>query len=325
MKCLWNPDFDVDAATDGFCKRMFGPAGKTMRELVGMQIDGWEKSRWPGGRFSPKGIYEVSFPRADVIKMEGLLKKAREEAKGDELAAKHIEYVAPALEAFFKESKELSERTGLRPLLAKKVAEMPKLDGKLDDEVWQRVEGNTFVMAQGTAAPKYATTVKGVWDADGVMFGIHMVEPTPELLETKNGGHDNGEMWWDDNVEIFVDVTGKNEGEYYQFIVNPEGNIWDSRLKDTSWECQGFKSKAFRGKDFWSLEVYLPYSAFKEAKKPGSGTGTVWTGNFTRHRVADSRNADKKEGSVREYTCMNTKGSGSSANLTDFAEVKFVE
>src|SRR6185295_2340676 len=37
MKILWNPDFDVDAAIDEHCKRMYGPAAGTMRKLVAMQ------------------------------------------------------------------------------------------------------------------------------------------------------------------------------------------------------------------------------------------------------------------------------------------------
>jgi len=325
MKCLWNPDYDVDAATDAFCERMFGPAAKTMRELVGMQIDGWEKSRWPGGRFSPKGVYGASFPRDDVLKMEALLKKAREEAKGDELATTRLDYCAPALEAFFQESKDLAERTGFQDLMAQKVGELPKIDGKLDEEVWGRVEGNGFVTARDGKKPKYATKVKAVWNFDGIVFGFRMAEPTPDLLETSNGGRDSGEMWWDDNVEIFLDVTAKSEGEFYQFIVTADCSLWDSRMKDTTWTAEGLKAKSFRGKDFWSLEVYLPYAAFKEAIKPGSGTETFWTGNFTRHRLADSRKKDRKEGSVREYTRMNTTGSGTSANLSDFARIKFIE
>jgi hypothetical protein len=325
MKCLWNPDYDVDAAVDEFCKRMFGPAARTMRELVGMQIDGWEKSRWPGGRFSPKGVYEVSFPRKDVEKMEMLFAKARKEAEGDALATRRLDYYAPAMLDFFKESKDLAERTGFKPLMAQKVGELPKIDGKLDEPVWKDLEANTFVMYKGDAKPKYTTTVRAVWNFDGIVFGFHMDEPTPHLLETKNGGHDNGEIWWDDNIEIFLDVTGKMEGDYYQFIINSKCDYWDSHMKDTTWEARGFKAATHIDKDFWSMEVFLPYSAFKEVAKPGSGTNTFWMGNFTRHRVADSRNANRQEGSVREYTRMNTTGSGTSDNLTDFAEIKFIE
>ena len=298
--------------------------------ITGRPIQNWHYSCWPGGRFSPKGIYEASFPPDKVEKMKALLTKARDQAEGDPLAAARVAYVAPSLEEFFEEA-ELMGGQGFRPLLAQKVGEMPAIDGKLTDSQWKRAPANPFVRAAGNdkgKPPKYPTTVQAVWTFEGITFGFQMREPTPHLLETGNGGHDNGTIWWDDNVELFLDVTGKNEGEFYQFIVNSDINIWDSKLKDTTWECKGFKAAAHRGKDFWSLEVYLPYSAFPEASKPGSGTDTVWTGNFTRHRIADKGLESKKpqqEGSTREYQRMNTAGSTNSANLADFAELRFIE
>ncbi len=330
LKVLWNPQFDVDAAVDEFCRRMFGPAAGTMRELVGLQIDGWEQSRWPGGRFSPKGIYEASFPSETVEKMKALLAKARGEATGDSLVTARLDYYQPALDEFFEEAELMSGR-GFKPLAAQKVGENPTLDGKLDDPQWQRATPNSFVQATGPQRgdpARYPTTVRAVWTTDGITFGFHLHEPTPQLLETVNGGHDNGNMWWDDNVELFLDVTGKSEGEFYQFIVNPDVNLWDSKLKDTTWECKGFDAAAHRGKEFWSLEVFLPYAAFPEAAVPGSGTHTVWTGNFTRHRVADQGLKSTKppqEGSVREYQRMNTTGAKASDNLADFAQIQFIE
>jgi hypothetical protein len=330
LKVLWDPDFNVDAAVDEFAVRMFGSAAGTMRKLIDLQMHGWEKSTWPGGRFSPKGIYEVSFPRETVARIQTLFAQARKEAQGDALVTARLDYYEPALKEFFGES-DLMAGLGFKPLVAQKVGEMPHLDGKLTDTQWQRAPENEFVQATGASKGKparYPTSVRAVWTFDGIMFGFQLQEPTPQLLEISNGGHDNGNMWWDDNVEMFLDVTGKNEGEFYQFIVNPEINFWDSKLKDTTWECKGFKAASFRGKDFWSLEVFVPYSAFPEGKKPGSGTDTVWTGNFTRHRVADKGQKSTKpqqEGSVREYQRMNTTGASTSDNLADFAEIRFIE
>jgi len=74
--------------------------------------------------------------------------------------------------------------------------------------------------------------------------------------------------------------------------------------------------------------VFLPYAAFPEARKPGAGKTIAWTGNFTRHRVADKGLKSKKpqiKGSTREYSRMNTTGSKTSDNLADFAEIRFVE
>jgi len=41
---------------------MYGPAAKSIRKLVQLQMDGWEKSRWPG-RLTAKAIYEISYPK----------------------------------------------------------------------------------------------------------------------------------------------------------------------------------------------------------------------------------------------------------------------
>jgi hypothetical protein len=134
--------------------------------------------------------------------------------------------------------------------------------------------------------------------------------------------------WWDDNVELLFDVTGKNEGEFYHFIINPNGAVADDRGKDFSWNAKGVKTRAFVGKDFWSLEVYIPYAAFGEAVKPGSGTNTVWYGNFTRHRVADQGLKPKFRAhpeSMREYQRLNTTFAIPSNNLADFAAIQFPE
>src|SRR5438067_2284953 len=72
MKVLWNPDFDVDAAIEAY-PRIYGPATDDVRELLKLQIDGWENSRWPGAKLSAKNIYEISYPAATIEKMKQLV------------------------------------------------------------------------------------------------------------------------------------------------------------------------------------------------------------------------------------------------------------
>jgi hypothetical protein len=316
LKVLWNPDFDVDAAISEYCRRMYGPAAKTMHKLIKMQIDGWEKSRWQNGKFSPKSVYEYSYPRKDAVLMEKLLNKSIEEAKGNELVMQRLEYYAEPLKAFFQESKEFAEGTGRLPLIAQKMGENPIIDGKLDDKVWQYAQAVSFIRAMDKEQkqPQFPTELKAVWTFDGISFGFKMEEPTPEKLSRDIKGRDDSLAWWNDNVEIFLDVTGKRTG-YYQFIINPNGAVFDSEGKNTQWTCKELKTKAFTGKDFWSLEVFIPYSAFKDAVIPT--TGVVWYGNFTRHRVCD--------GKPREYQRLNTTYQPSSNNMMAFGPIKFVE
>ena len=332
MKVLWNPDYPVDAAIEEFPKRMFGPAAKTMRELLQLQMDGWEKSRWPGGRMSAKAIHEISYPRATVVKMEELLNRAREEAKSDETSLKRIEYYAAPFAAFFAESKSYAEGGGLRPLLIQKVGENPKLDGKLDDAVWQRAQEVAFIRAydKQVKEPKYPTTVRAVWTPEGITFGFRMTEPTPDQLEMRTKGHDDSNLWWDDNVEVLLDVTGKNEGEFYHLVVSAANTVADSKGKDFSWNSDLVKTAVFIDKDSWTMEVFVPFKAFPDAAAPapGASSQTQWSGNFMRHRVCDRGNKPdrtKIEGSQREYTRMNTTYAIPSNNLSDFAPLKFVE
>ena len=329
LRLLWDPDFDVDAAVDEHCRRLYGPAADTMRQLVRMQMDGWEESQWPGGRMSPKGIYEVSFPRSDVLRMQALLEQARQEAKDDELVLRRIAYHAIPFDEFFAESKEYAEGTGKTPLLVQKVGENPVIDGKLDDAVWQRAGEVSFVRAldKKRKEPFYPTRLKAVWTLEGMTLGFRLSEPYPELIKRDIKGRDDSVVWWNDNVELLLDVTGKQEGEFYHFIVTSNGAeaLFDANSRDGSWNSKGVKARAHIGKDFWSLEVFLPFAAFADAIRAGSGA--VWYGNFTRHRVCDRTPGKKpqRKDSRREYQRLNTTYLGPSKNLADFAPIRFME
>ncbi len=318
LKALWHPDFDAAAAVEGFVTRMYGPAAGPMRKLIAMQIKGWEESRWPDAAFAPKTIYEISYPRADVQRMEALLAKAFAAAKADSLVTRRLEYVAGPLRAFFQQSAEHADGSGLRTLALLQAAEDPALDGRLDDPAWKGVEALPFVMATNKEQPqpRFPTTVQAVWTRRGVTFGFRMAEPEPEKLARDIGAdtRDAALIWWNDNVELFLDVTG-GQTDYYQIIVNANGSIADFHGKDASWDGEGIRTAAAVGADFWSLEVYVPYTAFP--KVSGPATGAAWNGNFTRHRVTDRKD--------REYQRLNTRHAGPSNDQNAFGPLPFVE
>jgi hypothetical protein len=143
-----------------------------------------------------------------------------------------------------------------------------------------------------------------------------MTEPETAKLMKDIGPEtrDASLIWWNDNVELFLDVMG-DQTDYYQIIVNANGSIADFHGKDASWNGEGIKAAAFIGADFWSLEVYVPYSAFPAVKGPA--TGIAWYGNFTRHRVTDK--------SKREYQRFNTRYAGVSNDQNAFGRMPFVE
>jgi hypothetical protein len=135
---------------------------------------------------------------------------------------------------------------------------------------------------------------------------------------------DDAMAWHQDNIELFLDVTGRNEGRFYQWIINPNPTIYDSRHGDVSWNADTAKVAVHTDRDFWSLEVYLPNELFPEMVKPA--TGAEWVGQFTRHRISSAKDPKKRSDTNRpEYTRLNYKFGGPSANTGDFGKIKFVE
>lgn len=324
MKLMWDPEFDVDAAADEFCRRLFGPAAKPMRELLRLQTDRWEQVDWPVDAVSPKALYEMSYTAPVLEQMKALLAAARE-ATPDEVTKARIDYYATDFEAFFAEAESLLSGEGLNHLIAQKVPDNPVIDGKLDDQWWAMAQPRGFVRKRGQeiAPAKYPTEVRAVWTLDGVTFGLKMHEPNPAELKMDLKVRDDGTLWpRNDNVEVFIDVTGRKEGEYYQWLINPANTVGDYHNGDPTWNPTEAKHAVHIGEDYWSLELYVPTSMFKDAITPH--TGKAWAGQFTRHRVSDGRQ-DRKDDSITEYSRLNNKLGGFSRNAADFGLIKFIE
>ena len=321
MKCLWNPDFDVDAMMDELCRRMFGPAAATMRELVRIQCDGWEKSRWPNGQLSAKAVYTDSFPKPVLEKMKALLAEARQKIGNDPVLKQRLDYYERPFADFYGEYGVVMEGKGVRPLVAKKVGENPTIDGKLNDAVWEKAAATSFrrnVKTGEEAEPRHPTWVKAVWTGDGVTFGFHFSEKYPDKLYMTNANRDDGTLWGEDCCEVFLDPSGKNGGKVVQLLISAAGGLYDSLAGDMSWTCEGLKFVKAIGQDYWSMEIHVPLKALPGAMAPG--TGVSWSGQFTRFR-----NGANKPDKDSEATKMNAQFGGFNSNTADFAPIRFEE
>lgn len=321
MKLMWDPAFDVDAAADEFCKRMFGPAAAPMRELLRLQTDRWEDVVWEVNSVSPKALYGESYTDEVMERMRELLDKAREATADDNVIAARVKYYAQPFPAFFDEAEALRSGKGLRHLTAQKVPANPKIDGKLDDRWWEMAEplvGFERKAGDKTVEAKFVTEVRAVWTLDGVTFGLKMHEPDPDSLKMDLKTRDDGGLWpRNDNAEVFVDVTGAKLGRYWQWLITPANTVMDVRDGDLTWNPEEPKHAVHIGEDYWSIELYLPNAMFEDVEgfqKPH--TGKQWAAQFTRHRKSSKPN---------EYSRLNNKLGGFSRNVADFGLIKFVE
>jgi len=117
MRVLWNPDLDVDAVLDEMCKRLYGKAGNTARELMKLECDVWEKGEWtkkrikqPGGWPVPRRLFPVVFTPDVVQRMESLHDKALAELADDPVGRQRFLYWTWTFDAFLKEAEEIHQK-----------------------------------------------------------------------------------------------------------------------------------------------------------------------------------------------------------------------
>jgi len=323
LKLLWDPAFDVDAAADEACERLFGPAAKPMRELWRLQAERWEQSRFPGGQLAAEHVYREAFPKPVIEKIKSLVEQARNLASDDPTVLGRIDYYTSPFDAFYREYEFVIEGKGMTPLMMKKTGALPKIDGKLEEPAWEMATPVSFKVydreKKAGREAKFPTTVRALWlPARGLLFGFRMTEPNPQALRDDRDGRDEPGLWHQDCVEIFLDTSGSNTGEFVQFILTAGGSVFDAKQGDANWDCDGLRFAQHRGSDFWSMEVFIPAKSLDVPFDQTAAGGRRWYGQFTRHRISD------REGGT-ENQKMNANQGGFNSNTGDFGELIFVE
>jgi len=116
MKSMWNPELDVEAVLDEMCRRLFGKAGATAREMVRLECDLWEKGQWrdsrvkvPGGWFVPKRLFAMAWTPDYVQRLKALRNKALTELASDAAAKQRFAYWTWTFDAFVKDAEEIGK------------------------------------------------------------------------------------------------------------------------------------------------------------------------------------------------------------------------
>jgi hypothetical protein len=111
MKALWNPEMDVDAVLDEMCRRLYGKAGATMRELTLLECDAWETGAWksqrvkiPGGWYVPESLFPGVWTPDVVQRMQALRDKALAEVADDPVARQRLLFRTWTFDAFLKQA-----------------------------------------------------------------------------------------------------------------------------------------------------------------------------------------------------------------------------
>ena len=175
-------------------------------------------------------------------------------------------------------------------LLARRTSGAPRIDGKVDDVVWNEAEWSEPFLVLGSMSKtvnqlwlaadekfvKTASRAAMLFDSENLYMAV--CSPVPEGMKTQTRGPWNG-----DHVEIFLRPVGSTEF-YYQLGINADG-VWTG-LKNwiasgvmEPWTPEGLQIAVKNGEAGFDVEVLLPLASLC-GEAPTDGT--VWTGNFAR-------------------------------------------
>ncbi len=179
-----------------------------------------------------------------------------------------------------------------------------------------------FTTTSGAWA-KSRTIVYTSYDRDQLSLRFQsFIEPGKKLKYDGKKSDDMG-IFAGENVEIFL-CTEPETGKYYQFAVNPEGVMYSALGKDPSWEPENVKVKTEMKKDFWIMDISIPFKTLGLSSAPAKGT--VWNVNFCRnHHPFGYREVSNFAGissyhDTKQFGTMvfDTKGSQSRVTMESF-------
>ncbi|MDP2957280.1 MAG: DUF5916 domain-containing protein, partial [Longimicrobiales bacterium] len=167
---------------------------------------------------------------------------------------------------------------------AVEVREGIRLDGVLDDEVWQRAQAVTdFIQAEpleGEAATE-RTEVRMAFDGDNLYIAAYLHDSEPDALVVTDIKKDFTEME-QDAFSVILD-TFRDRRNGYVFMTNPEGARADQQVTNegreinASWDAV-WEVRSRRVADGWTTEMAIPFRALRFDE----GADRPWGINFSR-------------------------------------------
>lgn len=206
-----------------------------------------------------------------------------------------------------KKAKPLLDR---KSLVAVKVSTVPKIDGSLDDEIWQQANiAGDFIQYSpynGTKS-RYRTEVKILYDNTALYIGAIMYDNSPDSIYTELGERDSDHNL---NADQFtVDISPYNDGvngATFKISVSGVQSDRPPRINmrgyghgggdswDAVWES---KTSIFEGG--WIAELKIPYSALRFPKNDNQTWGINFWREVRRDREQSSWNyVDREIGST---------------------------
>ncbi|MEJ8801291.1 DUF5916 domain-containing protein [Pontibacter sp. H249] len=170
-----------------------------------------------------------------------------------------------------------------KELQALRINDAPKIDGVLDEAIWQQAQiATNFIQNRPTPGPLevHPTEVRILYDDEAIYVGAIMHDVSQDSIFRQMGKRDD--LGNTDFFGVFLD-TYNDQINGFGFLVTPAGVQLDARYstngEDWSWNTVWESNASIQGSN-WVAEFKIPYSAIRFSSKPEQ----LWGLNFMRNR-----------------------------------------
>lgn len=255
----WDPDTDVEKFIEKVFHRYYGKCAVPMLKFQKMKKSLWENA--PGHSWYPgpnRGAYCLALPENEKA-MRALLDQAEKLAQNDPLLLARIKMEKAAFQTYWvAPAQKIRENLAANKVIPTLPAnEKMIVDGVLDESQWKKVGVvNHFISPYTKNTLMENTNLRVLYDKKHFYISVEcMNDKAWSSLIAKETRNDVGSLCDDDSVEIFL--CHPENGEYYQFIINTLGKMYDAKMMDKSFNT-GSKVAAKVYKDRYIVELAVP-------------------------------------------------------------------
>jgi hypothetical protein len=175
--------------------------------------------------------------------------------------------------------------SGIQSLKAVRVAQAPKVDGDLSDEVWKSAEpftGFRMVEPRPNQDPTERTELRVLFDESNLYFGVRCFDGEPSRIAANSMAHDGSDEHSenDDIIRVLLDPF-QDKRNAYIFFVNPRGarseGLASGEHYSLNWDGI-WEARARIVAEGWTAELQIPFKTI--SFKPGL---TAWGINVERY------------------------------------------
>jgi hypothetical protein len=271
----WDADQDIDSLLADYYSKFYGPAADAMRDFIEYSEANWMKLR------EQPTLIDGVFSR---------MAKAQAAAPADTIYARRValiaDYIAPLKE--LREQFDRKRQNVPHVQLLTNDGSAIVIDGKLDDELWQRPGGWGLLELETGREPIFRTSFKAAWQKDSLVMAITCLDQTAPVAEVvrlrgpedrsltasatnylerlgPKLEHDDSAIWSGDVVELLIETQAHS---YYQIAINPHGTVVDLDRQggklNSLWKS-GIQVATQRAADHWIVELRLPIAGEEQA------------------------------------------------------------